>query len=94
MRENEEAQRLEDEAEAGKVKGHEEAASARQNGEMPQELQHKQVNGEALKANKHLHGYHVNGAVKDPELEDSHRPAADGSSLDHEKARKQEVLSH
>lgn len=94
MRENEEAQRLEDEAEASKMKvdgsdptrGDEETAPAL-------EPESKQLNGQRFESNNGLDDYPANGAGNGSDL-DGHGSAGEGSSLDHGKARKQEVLSH
>lgn len=101
MRENEEAQRLEDEAdEASKLRdedaddgatttpvpGHDEAAR-------DSELVGSQLNEQSFAANGDLGDYQANGIGNGSDLDGS-GSAADGSSLDHEKSRKQEILTH
>lgn len=96
MRENEEAQRLEDEAEeASKLRndgndGGDDAATMTARGS---ELAVSQLNEQRFMANGDLGDYSANGVGDDPDLDKSGHDA-DSSSLDHEKTRKQEILSH
>jgi histone-lysine N-methyltransferase SETD2 len=95
MRENEEAQRLEDEAEASKMEA-DGSALTRGDDETAQvlESESKQLNGQRFEANNGLGDYPANGVGNGSDL-DGHGSAGEGSSsLDHGKARKQEVLSH